>query len=102
MWGFAGFTPADRLGCAVRAALRDVGADQSARSALRDAAELIMSELELNKISGKMLPFTMNSLSSPEMFVRSGALGSRAAAALVSAMSPLSLEEQTSGAAQKC
>ncbi len=102
-WGFSGSTAFERLGCAVRAAVRDVGVDASALNAARDAADLILTELQ--KRSGwdgiPALPSGSSSSSgmSPEQMLRSGALGGRAAAALVSAVSPLSLEERQAGLA---
>lgn len=46
-WGFAGLSPAQRLGCALRSAIRDIGptSGQAFHSQLRDAAEVLFTEL---------------------------------------------------------
>lgn len=98
MWGFAGNTPADRLGCAIRAALRDVGTNTSASNALREAAELLMNELAATVLVNKIIkPASEIAALAPEVFLKAGALGARVAAAVVSATSPLSTEEQCAG-----
>ena len=98
-WGFAGNTPSDRLGCAVRSALRDVGANVAAASALRDAAELLTNQLiSTGTANATIVQQDEVCARAPELLLRAGALGARAAAAVVSAVSPLSLEEQAAGA----
>ena len=47
-WGFAGVTPVDRVGTAVRAAIRDIGSsfNTSAYSFARDASQILLNEIQ--------------------------------------------------------
>ena len=104
-WGFAGSEPAHKLGSAVRAALRDSGAVPAARNAARDAAEVLLAALHDSPTptaaaadratEGQQQSGALGR--SPHLMLRSGALGSRAAAAAVSALSPHNREEREAG-----
>jgi hypothetical protein len=92
-WGVGGDTPTEKVGMALRACLRDVGSavsSASMRENLREAAALLFT-VTATAISGSAAGAgaTRGSVTgevgavAPEVLVRSGALGSRAAAALV-------------------
>jgi tetratricopeptide (TPR) repeat protein len=95
-WGVGGYTAEQRLGCALRAVLRDVGADASARRAAMEAADELHSAL-LQQSSVTSLVRDEDCARSPDLMLRFGALGMSAAATVVSAFSPLSAEERSAG-----
>jgi hypothetical protein len=93
-WGVGGDTPTEKIGMALRACLRDVGSalsSASMRENLREAAALLFTATATATSNGAAASAgaTRGSVTgevgavAPEMLVRSGALGSRAAAALV-------------------
>lgn len=78
--------------------MRDIGANAIAIKSLRESAECLLNELSSRGLADFIISIRANTIPrSPDLMIRSGALGSRAAAAMVSAMSPLSIEEQTTG-----
>jgi hypothetical protein len=108
-WGFAGSTRFERIGCAVRATLREAGRDSiglysAAKNDVCDAAELLVSELRLLEGELPDLPFTSGDNNrvgrSPVTYLRSGALGAFPASAVVSATSNSSSEERNAGLTQ--
>ena len=100
-WGFAGSAPTERLSCALRAALRDLGNEfSSAHNSARDAAEVLLEAIQAHSAGAdaSASPSTPSVNGwAPDAFIRSGALGSRAAAAIVSAQSSLCSEERDAG-----
>lgn len=123
-WGFVGCTPVQRLGCALRAAIRDLGSAPVSvgDSRVRDSAAFLSQEIGARAVADFLKakdagspvvdpaaadatnslldapPVTSKSLArSPDLMLRFGALGSRAAAAAVSALSPLSGDEREAG-----
>jgi hypothetical protein len=92
-WGVGGDTPTEKVGMALRACLRDVGSalsSASMRENLREAAALLFTATATSNGSAAAAGATTRGsvtgevgAVAPEMLVRSGALGSRAAAALV-------------------
>jgi hypothetical protein len=111
-WGFAGSTRLERIGCAVRATLREAGRDSNsigrysvnAKNDVCDAAELLVSELRLLEGELPDPPSTSGNDNlagrSPVTFLRSGALGALPASAVVSATSNSSSEERNAGLIQ--
>lgn len=95
-WGFGGNTPSEKVSMALRAGLRDVGSSVSSssmRESLREAAGVVFSALthrptpstsSISTGGDDGLRLRQDKGMSPEELVRRGALGSRAAAALVS------------------
>lgn len=100
-WGFFGTSPEDRVGAAVRSAIRDAGLDSYARDAAREAAECLFTALSKLKEQKEVTPATSAATTtearSPELMLRCGALGTRIAAAAVSAMSNTSATERDAG-----
>ena len=100
-WGFAGYTPLHRLGCALRAALRDVGhRDAAAKKAVREASNLLITRIQETPgwdNNSSDVDVSSEIGYSPEQMLRFGALGGRVAAATVSAMNPLNSEERQAG-----
>jgi hypothetical protein len=95
-WGVGGDTPTEKIGMALRACLRDVGSalsSASMRENLREAAALLFTSTATatsGSVAAAAVGASRGSVTgevgalAPEVLVRSGALGSRAAAALVS------------------
>ena len=98
-WGFGGNTPSEKISNALRAALRDVGASLQSpiRDAARDAASQLLAAVEKCAPSDTPSASVTKEGFSPVGLVRRGALGSRAAAAMVSAFSQFSLAEREAG-----
>jgi tetratricopeptide (TPR) repeat protein/cell division protein FtsN len=95
-WGFLGSSPEDRVGAAVRSAIRDAGLDTYARDATREAAECLLGAILAKGTSSAPVEGPVQARS-PELMLRCGALGTRIAAAAVSAMSSISLNERDAG-----
>lgn len=100
-WGFAGAQPSHRLGCALRASIRDAQYDPATKAAAQDAADTLYTAMSMEEKTQDVAAAVDNSWLekslTPDFMLRSGALGERTAAAMVSASSPLSLEERESG-----
>jgi tetratricopeptide (TPR) repeat protein len=100
-WGYGGLTPADRLGCALRAGIRDSGNNFSSRNAVRNAAEQLQNALNSTGTAAAgdaaRSSTTQAEVLSPHAMLRYGALGSRIAAAVVSSTSAQSTDERQIG-----
>ena len=94
-WGFLGSSAEERVGAAVRSAIRDSGLDSYARDAAREAVECLSVALRAKPAAAPVE--SAGEARSPELMLRCGALGMRIAAAAVSAMSSMSVNERDAG-----
>lgn len=95
-WGFGGLSVSQRIGCALRAALRDVGSEVlGGQQAAREAAAVLLAMKQIQMPTESSVEGS--EAISPDIMLRCGALGGRAAACIVSALSPLSADERNTG-----
>lgn len=91
-WGFAGVTAEHRINTALRASLRDLREDPRARDLATQAADSLRRECTTTSVQS-----SVEISRSPVTMLRSGAIGPGVAAAVVSAQSSTSIEEQNAG-----